>query len=156
MTPTERRLHRLVNLLVAATGLVYLYMAWLLSPPDDWAVINHPWQPTVQHLHVLVAPLLVFAVGVLFRAHIVKRLRRRLTLDTGGLMILLFVPMVVSGYALQVSSEQAWRDGWAWVHVVSSGLWFAGYIGHMWGRRARAAVLRGGYPIAAAPSDPVP
>ncbi len=140
MTPTERRMHHPANLLVGTTGLVYLYMAWMLSPSDDWAVVNHPWQPTLQHLHVLLAPLLVFAIGVLFRTHIAKRLTlRHLAANTGGLMILLFAPMVVSGYALQVSSDQAWRGGWAWVHVVSSVIWVTAYLGHMWGRRARAA-----------------
>lgn len=135
----ERWLHHAVNLLVGLTGLVYLVMAWLLTPPDDWAVVNHPWQPHVQHAHVLVAPLLVFAVGLMWRTHVLLRIKLQggLRADSGALLLLLFVPMVGSGYALQVSAEESWRQGWAWVHVVTGGLWVAGYLVHLLGRQAR-------------------
>ena len=141
MTPAERALHHASNLLVGLTGLVYLWMAWLMSPPDDWAVVNHPWQPHAQHLHVLTAPLLVFAVGLMWRSHILLRTRLQggLKGDSGTLLLLLFVPMVASGYALQVSSSEAWRDGWAWVHVVSGVLWVLGYVVHFLRRKKRAS-----------------
>lgn len=132
MSPTERRLHHLANLLVGGTGLVYLYMAWLLPAPDEWAVVNHPWQPTVQHLHVLVAPLLVFALGVLWRAHILAGLRRAMRRRLTGLLLLgLIVPMAGSGYALQVATDETWRAGWAWVHGGLGALWAIGYLGHV-------------------------
>jgi hypothetical protein len=31
-------------------------MRCLAEPADEWAVVNHPWQPHLQHLHVLAAP----------------------------------------------------------------------------------------------------
>lgn len=141
MTGRERLLHHLANLLVGLTGLVYLWMAWLLPPPDDWAVVNHPWQPHVQHLHVLVAPLLVFAVGLMWRSHVLLRLRLQggLRLDSGSLLLFLLLPMVVSGYALQVSSAEQWRTAWSWLHVVTGGLWVLGYVVHFLRRRQRAA-----------------
>jgi len=150
----ESRLHLLVNLLVGGTGLVYLVMAWLLSPPDDWAVINHPWQPHVQHLHVLVAPLLVFAVGLLWRSHVLLRLREQggLRPNSGALLLLLFVPMVLSGYALQVSGDQAWRDAWAWVHVISGGLWVLGFGAHQAPRLGGCQAIRGARARSARPS----
>ena len=141
MTPAERRFHHAANVLVGLSGLIYFYMAWLMTPSDPWSVVNHPWQPEVQHLHVLLAPLLVFAVGLMWHGHVLLRWRLAgaLRADSGSLLLLLFVPMVASGYALQISSEEAWRTGWAWVHVVSSGLWVASYGVHYARRRARLA-----------------
>ena len=52
----------LANLAVSGTGLVYAWMRYLAEPVDEWAIVNHPWQPHTQHLHILTAPLLVFAV----------------------------------------------------------------------------------------------
>ena len=63
------------TLAVGGTGLVYAWMLYLLKPSDPYAVVNHPWQPGVQHLHVLTAPLLVFAAGVIWRAHVWRRFR---------------------------------------------------------------------------------
>jgi len=51
------------TVLVAGTGVVYAGMRYLLAPADPFAVVNHPLPPTIQHLHVLVAPLLVFAAA---------------------------------------------------------------------------------------------
>lgn len=143
MTPGERALHHLSNLLVGGTGLVYLWMAWLLTPPDEWAVVNHPWQPDVQHLHVLVAPLLVFAVGLMWRTHIQMRLRLQggFKADSGTLLVLLFAPMVVSGYALQVSADEGWREAWSWLHGLSGGVWTLGYLVHFLRRKARSRAL---------------
>ncbi|HSL83715.1 MAG TPA: hypothetical protein VLF66_13150, partial [Thermoanaerobaculia bacterium] len=65
----------LSTVLVAGTGVVYAAMRYLMEPTDPFAVVNHPLQPTVQHLHVLVAPLLVFGVGLIWREHVWKHFR---------------------------------------------------------------------------------
>ena len=36
-------------------------MRYFARSEDPFAIANHPWQPTLQHAHVLVAPLLVFS-----------------------------------------------------------------------------------------------
>ena len=73
MSRAEWTLVHMANSLVIVTGVVYAVMRYLVTPSDEWAVVNHPWQPHVQHLHLLAAPLLVFAVGVIWRRHVVKR-----------------------------------------------------------------------------------
>ena len=52
-------------------------MRYLMEPTDLFSVVNHPWQPTLQHLHVLVAPLMVFAVGLIWKKHIAALIRKR-------------------------------------------------------------------------------
>ena len=122
----------LSSLLVGATGLVYAWMVYLAKPVDPFAVVNHPLQPTVQHLHVLVAPLLVFAAGMVWHGHAwshwwrgVERRRR-----SGGSLLLTLVPMVVSGYLIQTAVEGGWRRTWVIVHLAASGLWLLGTLAH--------------------------
>ena len=141
-----RFLHASV-LATAGTGAVYAWMRWWLLPVDEFAVVNHPWQPAVQHLHVLAAPLLVFAVGLVWSAHALPRLRERhpARRRTGLVLVLLLWPMVLTGVLVQVATDERWRAVAGYAHGVASALWTAGYGGHAlvavvrWARSARSA-----------------
>ncbi len=139
MTRGERRFHDVSQVLVGGTGLIFLVMAWLMTSDDEWAVVNHPWQPTVQHLHVLTAPLLVFAIGLIWRSHLSHRLRslRKVLTNSGAMILALFLPMAASGYLLQISSEPLWRDVWAWVHAITGVVWVVGSTLHVLRRGSR-------------------
>lgn len=133
MTRFERWLQHGAVALVGGTGVVYLVFLYLVPAPDPFAVVHHPWQPHVQHLHLLVAPLLVFSAGQIWAAHAAAKIR-----STGGtrrrsgtLLVLALLPMIVSGYLLQVAVEDRWREIWSIVHAVTSGLWLLGYVGHL-------------------------
>lgn len=121
------------TLLVAGTGLVYAFMLYFCEPIDEWAVVNHPAQPQVQALHVLVAPLLVFFSGLIWRSHVWQRIctgqkpRRR----SGILLAAGLPPMALSGYLLQVSVDENWRSLWVVIHVGVSICWLAIYGLHM-------------------------
>ena len=146
MNPRLRWFQHGANLAVAGTGVVYLVMKFALDPVDEWAVVNHPWQPHLQHLHILSAPLLTGILGWLVIQHGwfswkggVREGRR-----SGMLLLLLALPMIFSGYALQVSTQLAMRLAWVWVHSVSSVFWIglaAVHVLSSW-LRTRAA-LRG-------------
>jgi hypothetical protein len=121
----------LANLAVAGTGLVYAWMRYLVEPADEWAVVNHPWQPHVQHLHVLAAPLLVFALGLIWTAHVIGKLKNGRNNRVVGIgLTTLFLPMAASGYLLQVAVDPGWRQTWTWVHVASSLLWVMAFVVH--------------------------
>lgn len=128
------------NLLVGGTGLIYAWMVFLVEPADPYSVVNHPLQPQVQHLHILVAPLLVFTAGLIWRRHVWAQWRRGIAdrRKSGLSLIFLLVPMIVSGYLIQTATGDGWRRTWVWVHLVSSGLWLLGYLAHqapvLWGR----------------------
>jgi hypothetical protein len=131
MSRGQALLLHFANLAVCGTGLVYAWMRYLVEPADEWAVVNHPWQPHLQHLHVLVAPLLVFAVGLIWTAHILGKLQNGRTNRVAGLSLMaLFLPMAASGYLLQLAVDPNWRRTWVWVHVVSSLLWVAAFVVH--------------------------
>ncbi len=132
MTGPERAFHHAANALVAGTGLVYAWMIYAIEPEDPFALVNHPWQGELQSLHILFAPLLVFAVGLSWQTHVWMRLRfgfphkRR----TGLCLVALFLPMVLSGYGLQVAVSESARTTWLWTHWISSGLWVLCYVVH--------------------------
>jgi hypothetical protein len=121
----------LTNLAVSGTGLIYAWMSYLVAPADQWAVVNHPWQPLVQHLHVLSAPLLVFAIGLIWSVHDIAKLRiGRLWRASGLGLMALFLPMAASGYLLQVAVDPEWRRRWIVIHIVSSLLWVGALVVH--------------------------
>lgn len=131
MSRAQLLLVHLANLAVCGTGLVYAWMRYLVEPADEWAVVNHPWQPHIQHLHVLAAPLLVFALGLIWSAHVLGKLENgRKNRVVGIGLTALFLPMAASGYLLQVAVDPVWRRTWVWVHVVSSLLWVAAFVVH--------------------------
>jgi hypothetical protein len=120
------------NLLVGGTGLVYAWMAYFVKSADPYAVVNHPWQPAVQHLHILVAPLLVFALGAIWRRHVWNswRLNVRSRRWSGLGLAFSFVPMAVSGSLIQTAVDPGWRKAWVVIHLVTAGLWIGGYLVH--------------------------
>ena len=141
MTVWERRVLHVANLLVAGTGAVYAAMRYLMEPMDEWAVVNHPWQPHLQHLHVLAAPLLVFACGLIWHRHVAGNLRRseaRPARGGPGLLAAL-VPMVVSGYLIQTTIGEGWRQIWIVTHLAASGAWLLVFVAHATLPAARVA-----------------
>lgn len=138
MTRFEAWLVHLANLLVGGTGLVYAWCRYVAVPADEFALV-HPWQAAAQHAHVLAAPLLVFALGFIWRAHVWAGFRlgspgRR---RSGVTLLALAAPMIASGYLLQVAVEPPWRRGWIAVHVATSALWLAGTLAHQLTPRPR-------------------
>jgi hypothetical protein len=137
MSRFEAMLLHVANVLVGGTGLVYAWVRYVAAPSDPFAVVNRPWQPQVQHLHVLLAPLLVFATGMIWRRHVLaswrEEVRRRHR--SGSALAWMLVPMIASGYLLQTAVDDRWRRAWVVVHLATSGLWIAGYLAHQIGAR---------------------
>ncbi len=153
MSRWQRVLLHAANLLVSGTGLAYAWMVYLLDPPDEWAVVRHPLQPAVQHLHVLVAPALVFALGLIWMGHVVRRWReaeaRGRSRASGMALAVLVAPVALSGYALQVAVTEGWRAAWALVHLATGLAWVALTLAHLpWPARrgGRAAAPPGSRP----------
>lgn len=142
MTTFDRRFALLGNLLVGGTGAVYGVFRYFIQPDDPMALV-HPGQPIAQYAHILVAPLLVLAIGHLFYNHAILTWRagakegRR----SGLAMLSLALPMILSGYLLQTATGEFWRPVWIAVHIVTSLLWIGAYIAHLF-THARAASSR--------------
>ena len=133
MTDTERHLFRAALAITTATGLLYWMMKDLMRPRDEFSVLGHPWQPYVLAAHLLVAPVLVFALGLIARDHILEGIRSRGAIAgwrTGMSLLGLAAPMIVSGYALQVVTQPGARRVTALVHLLSGTLFATTFLAH--------------------------
>jgi hypothetical protein len=124
MTSLERWSLHLAAWLTGVTGLIYGWLRYYGQRSGEFGMEAHPLQSVLQHLHVLAAPLLVFALGMLVRGHVLPMWRagRPAGRLSGILLALILGPMVASGYVVQVVA--------AWIHGVSSLLFLAGYGAH--------------------------
>lgn len=118
--------------LTLATGTGYFWTKYLVRPADPWAVVNHPLQTFFLKSHILVAPLLVFAVGMVAVRHVWKHFvsgiqwARRSGLTTAASLL----PMVVTGYLIQAVTGEALLQGIAISHIVLGFLFAVGLTIH--------------------------
>ncbi|HSG49869.1 MAG TPA: hypothetical protein VLA43_18745 [Longimicrobiales bacterium] len=139
MNRFQRRLLWWSTLLTALTGGVYAYMKHLMAPMNEWAVINHPLQPWVLKAHILVAPVMVFAVGLVTMSHIWPLLRSGLPRgrQTGIWTAATFGPLVFTGYLIQAVTLPVLLAVVSWTHLGLGAVVTAAFLGH------RVAVARG-------------
>ncbi|HET8946984.1 MAG TPA: hypothetical protein VFQ07_08370 [Candidatus Polarisedimenticolia bacterium] len=147
MTRLERWLLDLSIGFSALTGAVYYVMKAWMRPRDPYSVLGHPWQPHVLAAHVLVGPLVIFALGLIAREHIVDRIvsgKPQTGRRTGLLITSLALPMVLSGYLLQVVTAPAGRRFLGLLHLVSGLLFALLFVSHLvaTAARRRAAASR--------------
>lgn len=120
--------------LTVLTGLGYFVTKYLLASPDPYAVVNHPWQPWFLKAHVLVSPLLLFALGMIVLDHVWEhfvtgvQLSRRSAMLTAAAV----VPMVLTGYLIQVLTDEGWVRSMAIAHIVFGFLYGLGLAVHSW------------------------
>ena len=133
MKPWERWTFGLLSLVVAASGFAYFGMKYLMASADPFALVNHPWQPLMLHVHVLASPPLVLVFGIVLNSHIMRKLRAtRVENRKSGLASLVtFGVMVASGYLLQVVTSEAWLGALVVVHVASGVVFSAAYVAHL-------------------------
>jgi hypothetical protein len=141
MTPFESLSLKLTSAIVAATGTVYAVMAYGMEPVDEFSSMGHPWQPTVLGLHVLVAPGFIFVLGMVFRSHVLAKLRSgaRARRRSGWLLLGSVAPMAVSGYLLPMLVDERARSACIGVHVATSVVFVVALAAHLVARRGPTA-----------------
>jgi hypothetical protein len=129
----ERWTFNLCALAVAASGFAYFWMKYLVQADDPFAVVNHPWQSAMLHLHVLVSPPFLLVFGIILNSHVMKKLRATKIPNrkTGLASLATFGAMIVSGYLLQVTLSDAWLRALVVVHVTSGAVFTLTYGTHL-------------------------
>jgi len=131
ITRFEKALLAIAVLAAGGTGLALAWVKHLMTSPDPFSVVNHPWQPYLLSAHVLAVPGLLFAVGLITREHILGRYRdakARRGRRSGIVLAWVLPPMVTSGYAIQVLTSRGTRDWLGWLHL-GMGMIFLGFYG---------------------------
>jgi hypothetical protein len=146
MKAWERWAFNAAAAVVSLTGFVWLWMKYLAVSDDPFAVVNHPWQPAMQALHVVSSPVLLLIFGVILNSHIMKKLgARHVSNRKSGLIAFgTFFAMTASGYLLQVATHETARQALVVLHLVSGATFSLVYGGHLIfsARLARAQAVR--------------
>ena len=129
----ERWAFNLTAAAVTVTGFVYFWMKNFVVSPDPFAVVNHPWQSAMLHLHVLTSPAFVLIFGIILNSHIIRKLGApRMPNRRSGLSSLfLFATMLGSGYLLQVGTDPTWLRALVAVHVGAGAAFSVTYVIHL-------------------------
>lgn len=145
MKTWERWSFGILSLVVGVTGVAYLWMKYFVAHSDPMAVVNHPWQPAMLHLHLLGSPLLILVFGIILNSHIIKKLgnNRLPNRRTGLISLATFGTMTASGYGLQVATNDAWLSALVIVHVASGLLFGVAYVTHLLMSRLASTRARG-------------
>jgi len=140
LSPFERWLLWTSGTLTTVTGVAYLWMKHFMEPVALFAAINHPWQPIMLKAHIVVAPMLVFGLGVISVRHIwthfangVGRGRR-----SGISTAVISVVLVVTGYLIQAITAEGVLRAVSYVHIGVGTVFAVGFVGHVLGVRLRA------------------
>ncbi len=132
LTPLQKWFLHVAVILSTVTGALYAWMKYFVESDDPFAVANHPWQPTLLHLHIVAVPLLVFGLGWIASVHIGPkyRSRTRIARKSGLIMMAIAGIMILSGYLLQVFTGELVLEISAWTHWISSCVFVLGYLVH--------------------------
>jgi uncharacterized membrane protein YidH (DUF202 family) len=119
--------------LTALTGIVFAVMKYGMKSDDPFSVANHPMQPTMLAIHVVIAPVAVFALGWAFGNHMWPAFRNRAEKKrpSGVWSMLSVAPMVLSGYLLQVSTAEELRKAMVVAHWVTSAFFVVAFTIHV-------------------------
>lgn len=142
MTPFERWAVWGTSVATFVTGVIYLWLKYLTVNDDPFAVINHPLQPAVLKAHILVAPLLVFSIGLVTLRHVWRHMRSNMREGrrSGLLTVVVLGPMILSGYLIQALTEEGWLKAMAISHIALGVVYGLGLLAHQFaagGRKAR-------------------
>jgi hypothetical protein len=124
------------------TGVVYLWLKYVVVSDDPFAVVNSPWQAPVLKLHILAAPTLVFAFGLVAVRHVWRYLQRQVEAGrlSGLTSAAALIPMALTGYLIQAVTDEGWLRALAWSHIGLGLLYGVAMLFHQFsagGRRAR-------------------
>jgi hypothetical protein len=122
---------------VGLSGIAYGVMKYFLTGSDSDSRVGHPWQQPMLKLHILAAPFLVFALGLVFSGHALARLKSGMDPGraSGSGLLALAAPMILSGALIQTLTGDAARQWTGWIHAVLGVLYVLSYAAHFLKKR---------------------
>ncbi len=122
----------ITSIAVALSGFGYTWTKYFVENPDPFTAINHPLEPWFLKVHVVSAPLFVFAIGLLAGRHIWTHIKNRVQFGrrTGFTIVGVIVPMVLTGYLIQVITPLSLLAALAVSHIGLGVLFTVGMVLH--------------------------
>lgn len=132
MKAWERWTLRVGYATATATGLGYGYLKYFSQVDGEFGPVPHCFQGPLQHVHILAAPIMVFAFGIAVRGHAVGMLKHHVQRGrkTGIALLAVGGLMIFGGYLIQIVTGHLARNAAAWIHGLASALFVLIYIAH--------------------------
>jgi membrane protein YdbS with pleckstrin-like domain len=130
-------LNHLACALLGLSGIAYGVMKYFVAAADPDSRVGHPWQQPMLKLHVLTAPFLVFALGLVFSGHALKRLQEGEDpgRTSGAGLLFLAAPLVLTGPLIQAFTGDAARQWAGWIHAALGAVYVLAYVAHLLKKR---------------------
>ena len=130
-------LNHLACAFVGLSGVAYGVMKYFMAGSDPDSRVGHPWQQPMLKLHVLAAPFLVFALGLVFSGHALMRLKAG---EDSGPRERRGSPRPrraarPHGPLIQVLTGDAARQWTGWIHAALGVVYVLAYVGHLLKKR---------------------
>jgi len=109
---------------LSATGALLIWMVLIADPPTfedvETFAVEHAGQAITTELHLLAGPVLVFLVGLIWGSHVWAHIRGGAPVKrrTGITLAVCFPLLALSGYLLQITSDEAAREALGWGHAL--------------------------------------
>jgi len=134
MTRFERGLINSSTIVSGLSGTAYGVMKYFMSTDDPFAVVNHPFEPWALTIHILSSPAMLFAVALIAAEHIFPQVGRpggRPCRGSGMILTACLVPMVATGYLIQVSTHETLRQASVVIHIATGMTYLAAFGVHL-------------------------
>jgi len=130
-------LNHLACACVGLSGLAYGVMKYFMTGSDPDSRAGPAWQQPMLKVHLLTAPLLIFALGLVFSGHALARLRAGEDpgRSSGAGLLALAAPLVLTGPLIQVLTGDAARRWTGWIHAALGVVYVLAYAAHLLKRR---------------------
>jgi hypothetical protein len=145
MTRGAALLNHLACAFVGLSGIAYGVMKYLMAGADPDSRAGHPWQQPMLKAHVLAAPFLIFALGLVFSGHALARLRagEHPGRASGAGLLGLAAPLILTGPLIQILTGDAARQWTGWIHAALGVVYVLAYTAHLLKKRPADEVSPG-------------
>lgn len=145
---------------VIATGLWYGWMRWFagadqLADPEA-AIAAAAWEGDARRCHLLAGALAVFAVGLVWRTHVLAKRRERAGRRTGMAVAALTLLTAGSGHVLQAVDDADARRWLGVGHAIVGLVLLAAYVSHRLAVRSSQRQPSGISPSPSRPASSAP
>ena len=123
--------------LVGLSGIAFGVMKYFLPASDPDSRVSHPWQQPMLKLHLLSAPFLIFALGLVFSGHALARLKGGVDPGrvSGAGLLGLAAPLILTGALIQILTGDAARQWTGWIHAALGAVYVFAYTAHLLKKR---------------------
>ena len=112
-------------------GILYFIVKYYMQVESPYGLRAHWSQGIIQGVHILLSPLFIFAFGLLWKDHILVKLKKSKRKRTIGIgLVAICIIMIVSGLGIQTFYQEGIKEFQTWAHLASSALFALFYVIH--------------------------